>query len=248
MTLARLPFRLSRTALTGFAALALSATALAQNANEAARSKDGPTLNLEAAASQRVPEDTAWATFSVEKESRDQAQAQQTGRAALAELTAVAKKYPQLQVSTDSLFTSPSYDKNGKITNWRTHFTMRIESTDTAQVAQAMSDLMDKARLSGSGFTLSTAARKKAQDQLIATAVQEFEAKAKVTAAAMGFARFSYDNVALQQSNNAMPRVAMYSAAADAGISSKSAPAPVTLEPGKTEVSVSVSGSVRLLK
>lgn len=241
---------IARPLLTGVAALALSAAALAQNTNDAPRSKDGPpTLNLEASASQRVPEDTAWATFSVEKESRDQAQAQQTGRAALGELTAIAKKYPQLQVSTDSLFTSPNYDKSGKITSWRTYFTVRIESTDTAQVAQAMSELMDKARLSGSGFTLSTAARKKAQDQLIADAVQDFEAKAKVTAAAMGYARFTYDNVALHQSNNAMPmpRGGMM-AKADMYASSASAPAPVTLEPGKTEVSVSLSGSVRLLK
>jgi len=249
MRIARPPFRISRTVLAGFAALALSAGALAQNPGDGPHGKDGgPTLNLEAAASQRVSEDTAWATFSVEKESRDQAQAQQSGRAALGELSALAKKYPQLQVSTDSLFTSPNYDKNGKITNWRTHFTLRIESTDTAQVAQAMSALMDKARLSGSGFSLSTAARKKAQDQLIADAVKEFEAKARVAATAMGFARFEYGSVALQQSGNSMPMPRGSMMAAKAEMYSSDSAAPVTLEPGKTEVSVSLSGTVRLLK
>ena len=232
--------------MTGLAALAVSATALAQNGVDA--DKGGPTLNLEASASQRVSEDTAWATFSVEKESRDQAQAQQTGRAALGELTALAKKYPQLQVSTDSLFTSPSYDKNGKISSWRTNFTMRIESTDTAQVGQAMSELMDKARLSGSGFALSTVARKKAQDQLIASAVKEFEAKAKVAASAMGFARFEYGNVSLQQNDSYMPMPRGGLMMAKAAMASSDSAPPVSLEPGKTEVSISLSGSVRLLK
>ena len=229
------------------AALPLSALAQAA-ANGNAAAHQGPTLTLDAEATQRVAQDTAWALFSVEKEAKDQAQAQQTGKAALADVTAIIKKSPSLQVSTENLFTSPVYSRDGKITGWRTNFNVQFESTDTAQVAQTMAALMDKARLSGSGFRLSEAARKKAQDQLIAEAVKNFDAKAKVTASAMGFSRYEYGSINLNQSGGDQPVMrATRNMAMSAKMDSGGAD-PVALEPGYTTVSVGMSGSVKLIK
>ncbi|MEJ5031278.1 SIMPL domain-containing protein [Comamonas sp. MYb69] len=226
----------------------VASTAMAQNPAPAAANADKrPSLNLDAEATTRVPEDTAWAQFSVEKESKDQAQAQQLGKTALADVLATAKKSQTLQVTTENLFTSPVYNKDGKVTSWRTQFNVQLESTDTAVLGQTMAALMDKARLTGSGFRLSDAARNKAQDQLIAEAVKNFNAKAKVTANAMGYAQYEYDTIHLNQSGTSqpMPRmgrgVAMMSKMEDSS-------APVGLEPGYTTVSVSMSGAVRLIK
>ncbi len=226
-----------------------SAFAQADNAaNNSARNL-GPSLTLDAEASLRVPEDTAWAMFSVEKESRDQAQAQQAGKTALAEVMAIIKKSPALQANTENLYTSPTYNKDGKISNWRTNFSVRIESTDTALVAQTISALMEKARLSGSGFRLSDAARQKAQDQLIGDAVKAFDAKAKVTAHAMGFARYEYGSINLNQSGSTQPMMHTnrnYSMAVSKVASDASDP--VSLEPGNATVSVTLSGTVKLVK
>ena len=235
----------SRRTTTAIAFMALPLAALAQTPAEPAH--QGPTLTLDAEATQRVPEDTAWAMFSVEKEARDQAQAQQAGKTALAEVLAITKQASSLQTSTENLYTSPVYDQKGKITNWRTNFNVRIESTDTTQVAQTMAALLEKARLSGSGFTLSDSARKKAQDELITQAIQAFDAKAKVAATAMGFARYEYGNINLNQSgaSQPMPR-AGYGIAMAKSASADSTP--MSLEPGYTTDSVSLSGSVKLIK
>ena len=80
------------------------AIAQANNNNTHAARDNGPTLTLDAEATQRVAEDTAYAMFSVEKESKDQAQAQQLGKTALAEVLAIVKKSPALQVTTENLF------------------------------------------------------------------------------------------------------------------------------------------------
>ena len=224
------------------------AMAQANNNNTHAARDNGPTLTLDAEATQRVAEDTAYAMFSVEKESKDQAQAQQLGKTALAEVLAIVKKSPALQVTTESLFTTPVYNKDGKIGSWRTNFNVQIESTDTAQVGQTMAALMDKARLSGSGFRLSDAATKKAQDQLIGDAVKAFDAKAKVSASAMGFSRYEYGSINLNQSGSTPPimranRGPMMMSKMDSGASD-----PVALEPGYTTVSASISGTVKLIK
>ena len=239
----------TRRATAAFALVALPLAVMAQtNGTGQAAAHQGPTLTLDAEASQRVAQDTAWAMFSVEKESKDQAQAQQAGKAALAEVTAILKKSPALQVSTENLFTSPVYNKDGKISGWRTNFNVQFESTDTALVAQTMAALMDKARLSGSGFRLSDAATKKAQDQLIGDAVKAFDAKAKVSASAMGFSRYEYGSINLSQSGNTPPimranRGPMMMSKMDSGASD-----PVALEPGYTTVSASISGTVKLIK
>ena len=87
----------------------------------------GPTLTLDAEATQRVPEDTAWASFSVEKESANQADAQKAGQAALSEVMAVIKKVPALETSTENLFTQPVSNQDGTIPRWRPHFSVRFE-------------------------------------------------------------------------------------------------------------------------
>ena len=104
----------------------VASTAMAQNTTPATVDKR-PSLNLDAEASTRVPEDTAWAQFSVEKESKDQAQAQQLGKTALADVLATAKKSSTLQVTTENLFTTPVYNKDGKVTSWRTQFNVQLE-------------------------------------------------------------------------------------------------------------------------
>ena len=238
----------TRRATAAFALVALPLAVMAQANGSGPAATQGPTLTLDAEASQRVAQDTAWAMFSVEKESKDQAQAQQAGKAALAEVTAIVKKSPALQVSTENLFTSPVYNKDGKITSWRTNFNLQFESTDTSLVAQTMAALMDKARLSGSGFRLSEAATKKAQEQLIGDAVKAFDAKAKLSANAMGFSRYEYGNINLSQSGSNPPimranRAPMMMSKMDSGAGD-----PVALEPGYTTVSASISGTVKLIK
>ena len=240
--------RLHTLATALLATAAIAASAIAQpHSGPHAHPDSGPTLTLDAEATTRVVQDTAWAMFSVEKESKDQAQAQQAGKAALTELTALVKKSPSLQLSTENLFTSPVYNKDGKITHWRTHFNVQLESTDTTQVAQTMAALMDKARLAGSGFRLSEAARKKAQDQLIGDAAKAFDAKAKVGASAMGFSRYEYGSINLNQSGDQVTLYATRGAMAMAKTSSADAE-PVSLEPGYTTVSVTMSGTVKLIK
>ena len=221
------------------------ALAAAPSPASSASSTEPPALRLEASASREVPQDMAWASLVVEREGRSAAQAQRDTAADLAQAVARAKAVSQLEVRTESFYTAPLYGKDGKISSWRSRAELRIDSSAAAVVAQTAAELASVARLAATGFYLSPAARARAEQDLIAEAVREFQAKTQATAQALGFAQTELREVAVGQSGfEARPPASPMRAMAMAAEARSAEPVP--MEPGKTHVSVSVSGAVAL--
>jgi len=234
---------LQRIVAASLLALGITSAFAAEHSPEPA--EKSPGLHLEATASSEVTEDTAWANLAVEQSAKDAATAQRQTSEGLARVLDTVKHTTHLQAKTAGFYTSPVYAADGRITSWRSRAELHIESAETQLVAKTAADLSPVARVEGVGFYLSAAARAAAEQSLIASAVKDFGEKANVTAHALGYARTTLRDVAISQQGGEMPRpmmaTAMKAARAD------SAPgAPVPMEPGKTQVSVTVSGTVGL--
>ncbi|MNR71498.1 hypothetical protein D3C71_21260 [compost metagenome] len=231
-------------------ALAMMGSLSLAHAAAAEPSNPLPTLRLEADARQEVTDDMAWAKVAVEKQGRSQQEAQREMLSTMEQLLSRAKGVKQLQVKTDGYSTVPVYGRDGKSTGWRSRGELRIDSSDHAAVAQTAAELAQLGQLAGAGFYLSTQLRTGVQKALIATAVSEFQEKARATATALGYTGTDIKEVAVGQSGFVpRPMMMMRGAAAyGAEMASSAAAAPVPMEPGKTEVTVTVSGTVNLLK
>jgi predicted secreted protein len=99
-------------------------------------------------------------------------------------------------------------------------------------------------KLSGMTFSLSRAAREKAEAALLTEALTKYQAKAQVIARTLGFPGYTLSQIAVGTDGPVGPRpvfrgMAM-ATAADA------APPPIPVEGGKNAVNVNVSGSVVL--
>ena len=244
--------------LAGYAALGSAATAawaqpsataaLAQG-SASASSVQGPVLALSVQAHEEVTEDTAHAMLAVERESRDAAEAQRQAAAVLRDALDAAKRERELTVTTDGFHTIPVYDKAGRISHYRAHAGLRIESRELATVARVAAQLSSIMQIRGSYFSLSRQKREAVETRLIEAAVREFNAKAAAAAAALGYARFELNRAALDQAGGAPVPMSMRAAApspSSAGARSAESAPPVAMEPGRTIVTVSMSGAVLL--
>ena len=225
--------------------LSAGATAIAQGSSVAVGASTSPSLHLEATSTTEVLEDTAWANLVVEQSARDANNAQRQVSDGLARALDVARHTEHLQVKTTGFYTTPVYAADGRISAWRSRAELRIESTQTQLVARTAADLSDVARVDGAGFFLSGAARAAAEQGLISSAVKDFGDKATVTAHALGFVHTQIRDVSVSQSGGDAPRPMMAFAMKSARAESAS-PAPVPMEPGRSQVSVTVSGTVEL--
>jgi predicted secreted protein len=203
-----------------------------------------PTLRLDASASQELVDDTAWASLVVEREAKDAAEAQRRVTNDMNQVVSAAKRVGNLELRSGSTYSVPVYGKDSQITAWRTYAELRVESKTTAAVTRLSADVASLARLGGTGFFLSPESRNAVEKGLIATAVREFQDKAKATALALGFQKVSLQEVSLGQSGGVMvPMRAMMMKESRGG---DAAGTPLSLEPGKSTVTVNVSGAVRL--
>jgi len=202
-----------------------------------------PTLQLDASASNTVPEDVAHATLFVERENENAVTAQQQVNRVLATAVAKAKLSPSVDTKTGRAQTRPTYGKDGRITAWRVRGELVLESKATAELSQLVTQLTETMSVDKLGFSLSEDARNATQQSLQAEAITSFKTKAQTATKQLGYAQYTLDKVQLIY-NNTMPspRPMAYMAK---GVSMESS-APVSMESGKTTVSVSVSGTVRL--
>ena len=123
---------------------------------------------------------------------------------------------------------------------------MRITSKDFAAASKLAGQLANQMQVQNVNFTLSREARTAAEAKLIDQAVNAFRDKALATTKLFGYTSYTIRDVHVSEgSNNPGPRPMMARmAAAPASFDS----APVPIEGGKAQVTVTVSGAVQMLK
>jgi len=237
-------------ALAGLAAQAFAQGAT-QGPADAARANQ---MSLSASAATEVTLDTLTVTLAVIREGPDASQVQSQLRQALDTAVTEARKAARpkaVEVQTGAFSLSPRYvnptnrPAAPSIAGWTGRAELLIEGRDLPAVAQLVGRLntMTVARV---GFALSREAREKVEDEVAQQAITRFRARADSYARQFGFAGYQIRDVqvGLQDAPIVMTRAPMMVRAAAAGMADDALP----VEAGKTTVSVTVNGTVEMVR
>lgn len=203
--------------------------------------RDYPSVTVTASANASVANDRLQAFVRAEAEQSDAAAAANQVNAAIAKGLARAKAVSGVTVATSGYSTQQIAEK-GRPTRWRVTQSMTITGNDFAAIASLLTRMQeqDALLLSGMAFSLSPSAREQAERSLIQQAIRGWQARAQVSAAALGFDNWHAGHLVVQSNDTGRAFPAMRASAMNAEI------APVSVEAGVTDVTVTVSGDALL--
>jgi predicted secreted protein len=230
----------TRTILAG---CALAAAAVALPAQTLAPPQN--VLQLQASGTVEVQQDLLQMNLTTAREGTDPTAVQTQLKAALDTALAEAKKSAQpgqLDVRTGNFALYPRHNREGRISGWTGTAELILEGRDFGRITQAAGRIQTMT-LGGISFGLSREQRSRVEGEAQTLAIDRFKAKAAELARGFGFSGYTLREVAVNANEPGFtPRLRM--AAQDARATSAEAAVPV--EPGKSAVMVTVSGSVQL--
>jgi predicted secreted protein len=224
------------------AALAGSASLFAQNLAVTAVPQN--VLQLSASGTVEVQQDLLSMTLTTTREGSDPAAVQTQLKTALDAALGEARKAAQpgqMDVRTGNFALYPRNGRDGKIATWVGTAELVLEGRDFPRITQTAGRI-NSMTLGGVGFGLSREARARVEGEAQAQAIERFKAKAAELARGFGFSGYTLREVSVQANDGGyLPRPRMMAmeakgAAADA----------VPVEAGKSNVVVTVSGTVQL--
>jgi predicted secreted protein len=226
-------------ALVAFAATAGTASA---QATLVEAPPPQPVLTISASAAKAVSNDRMQAVMRAEADRPDAAQAANDVNARMARALARAKTVPGVDARTAGYSSYQISEPNVPI-RWRVSQTLVLEGRDFVALSALVSQLQgtDGLLLSGLDFTVSPTARRVAEDALTQEAIRGWQRRAELGAKAFGANAYRTGRVTIQTNDFGAPRP-MFKAG---GVAAASA-APVTVEGGTTDVTVTVSGEAIL--
>ena len=202
-------------------------------------------LSLSSQASADVPQDIIHITLFYEQQAKDPGSLtsalNQRADAALAQ----AKGVSGVTAHTGAFSVYPSTDRDGKISAWRGRTEVVLESRDFAAASKLAGQLSNQMQVANVEFSLSPEAQRTAEQKLTTEAIKSFRARADEAAKAFGYNSYSIRDVNVGGSRNVQPYPRMMAMAA-APMDSAKMSAPISVEGGKTTVSVTVNGSVQM--
>ncbi|MES3001143.1 MAG: SIMPL domain-containing protein [Pseudomonadota bacterium] len=199
-------------------------------------------LQLSASGSVEVQQDLLSLSLTTTRDGPDANAVQAQLKAALDAAVTEAKKAAQpgqLDVRTGNFGMYPRYTQAGKIGGWNGTAELILEGRDFPRITQTAAKITTLT-MGGVSFGLSREQRAKVEGDAQAQAIEQFKAKAAELAKGFGFSGYTLREVAVNANDQggARPmRMAMAKSASDS---------PVAVEPGKANVTVTVSGSVQL--
>ena len=200
-------------------------------------------LSLSADAMAEVPTDVVRVTLAAEQEGAEPGAISSSLSTKAQQVIAQARRTSGIQAESGGFTIFPSTDKNGRISTWRGRAEVILESRDVAAVSKLAGQLANQMQVQNIGFSLSREARQAAEAKLTEQAVASFRDKAQTTTKLFGYGSYTIRNVQVGGVGAVPPQPRMYAAKA-----MMAEAAPVPIEGGKAQVTVSVNGSVQMLK
>jgi predicted secreted protein len=202
-------------------------------------------VSVRAEVSQEVPRDLMMVTLYSEAQNNDPAKLAAQVTESLNKAVAQARTVKDVVIRQGARNSSPIYDDKGqKITGWREHAELRLESADFAALSKLTADLLGDLKIGGMDFAISPPTRKTSEDALIKDAVAAFKVRAQLVTDALGGKSYKLVNLNLNTSGFPQPYlrapVMMMKAAR-----SDAAPTP-DVEAGTSQVSVSADGMIEV--
>jgi predicted secreted protein len=201
-------------------------------------------LQLSASGTVEVQQDLLTMNLTTTREGADPVAVQNQLKTALDAALAEAKKSAQpgqMDVRTGNFALYPRHSREGRIAAWIGNAELVLEGRDFARITQTAGRISSMT-LGGVGFGLSREQRARVEGEAQAQAVERFKARAAELTKAFGFSGYSLREVAVNSNDAGFVRP-MRAMAMEAA---RAADASVPVEPGKSSVVVTVSGSVQL--
>ena len=202
-------------------------------------------LQLQASGTIEVQQDLLMMTLTTSRDGADPAAVQAQLKAALEAALAEAKRNAQpgqLDVRTGNFALYPRNSRDGRISGWTGSAELVLEGRDFARITQTAGRITTMT-LGGVSFGLSREQRAKVETDAQAQAIERFKARAAELARGFGFTGYTLREVAVNANEPGFaPRMRMMAQEGRAA----AADAAVPVEPGRSAVTVTVSGSVQL--
>ncbi|MGH8849593.1 MAG: SIMPL domain-containing protein [Casimicrobiaceae bacterium] len=202
-----------------------------------------PTVTVSASSTVTVTNDRLQAWLRAEAENPSPAAAASQVNAIVAKALATARSYPAVKMATTGYSTQQVVDKV-KASRWRVTQTVSLDSADFTAAATLITKLQDEdgLLLSSIGFSLADKTRHDAEDGVMRQAIRNWQSRAEQAAQALGFGNWHPGHVTVQTGDGGRVYPTMMRAQAAPGF----APAPVAVEAGTTDVTVTVAGEALL--
>lgn len=242
-----LPATASRLFLTLRAGLLCAALSAGFAAPALAESPERGTLAdvlmLDTTVSADVTPDLATVTLAATREGTDAPTVTKEVNQLLARALAEAKATPGVLASTGGYATYPRFDNKGTRTGWQVRAELVLKSKDFGTLGKLAGKLGGSLQIVGSGFEVSPELRAAEEEKLIERGVQAFQNKARATVKALGLGGYSLREITIgtAQLQGGGPRP-LYAKAAMA----ESAAAPMPIESGPVQLTLTVGGSVQM--
>lgn len=194
-----------------------------------------------------VPQDWLTLTLSTSRDGSDAATVQNQLRQAVDAALAIAKPAAaakQMDVRTGSFGVYPRHGSNGRITGWQGSAELVLEGRDFLRISSTAGKIPSMG-IGQVAFSLSSEAQQKLESEAQAMAIERFKARASEVAKGFGFSHYTLREVSVSSADQGERPVYGRPMAAQAKVSMAS-DAPLPVEAGKSQVTVTVSGSVQL--
>jgi predicted secreted protein len=201
-------------------------------------------VNLSAAVSEQVGNDTMHVTLGTYAEDSDAARLAAHINHDMEWALSMVKSRKQVKAATGSYQTWPLTSKDGHTTTgWRGQQTLELESRDSELLGKLSGELQQRLKINGMNFTVSDDKRTGVENRLIDSALDAFKARARIVATNLKARDFRIVSVNINTSAQ-QPPVMYRPRMVLASVESDSA---VGVENGESEVQVNVSGTIELV-
>jgi predicted secreted protein len=236
------PGRASRCRVPLAAVVALLAMGIASGAPaQPPAVPDVPTVTVSASATASLPNDRVQAWLRAEVDNANPAAAAAQVNTTIARALARVRGFTGVKAATSGYSTHQITEK-GKPARWRVTQSITLDSGDFAAIATLAGRLQedDGLLLSGMHFSVSDESRARAEDAVTQQAIRAWQERAQAAARGLGFPGWRPGRVTVQTGGHPMP--VFRAAAAEAYVGAP----PVPVEPGTTDVTVTVAGDAVL--
>ena len=215
---------------------------LAVNCHAADNAPNRNLVSLAAAAKEDVASDLLIVQLFVEHDGRDQAKAANLVNEEMAGALATAKQTKRVKAQTLDYRSDPIYDEQQKISAWRVHQGLRLESADHDALSALVGKLQGRLAIESVGYGVSDSLRATVEERLTDEAIKRFAARAHQVAASFGRKGYTLVNVNIDQRGNTPPPMAY----AGRAMAMKAEVASPALEAGTQSIEVAVTGTIEL--
>jgi predicted secreted protein len=197
-------------------------------------------VSVQAEVSREVANDQLVAVLAAEAHGPDPAALAASINGRMSAALQLARGSPAVKLRSGNYQTFPRY-RESRIEAWQASQELRLESVDFTAAAQLIGALQKDLVVRSMAVRLSPEARRAAEDALVPEAIAAFQARADLARKALTAKAYRLRNLSIETAAPGGPP-APFAAMARA----QSGSAPPAVEPGVSQVVVTVSGTVQL--